>query len=110
MTIIEEIKSSKTLKLYNFLVSFYYKHKKWYMWVLLGSFLLGFGDFIIHSQNPTIYSTIILLISWIPGLLFLLITAPTHFITGFKLRNLSKKFKIEYSELLKLIGDEKLYK
>jgi hypothetical protein len=104
----EEIKASKIFKIYNFLVNFYYKHKKWYMWVLLAVFLIGFFDFIIHSQNATIYSTTLLLTSWIPAILFLLIIAPIHFIVGFKLRNLSKKYKISFSELLKIIGEEKV--
>jgi len=103
--LLKEVENSNLLKFYTQVVNFYYKHKNWYVFVLMFAFLLGapFALFDFDKDVEKIISYIIIGM-WTPGILFLLISAPTHFLTGIKLRMWAKKYKIDYNkEYLKFI-------
>ena len=103
--LLNEVEESNLLKFYTQVVNFYYKHKNWYVFVLMFAFLLGapFALFEVNKGVEKILSYILIFL-WSPGILFLLISAPTHFLTGMKLRIWAKKYKIDYNqEYLKFI-------
>jgi hypothetical protein len=45
------------------------------------------------------------IIVWIPGLLFAFIGAIFHFLTGIKLRNMSKKYNLDQKKVQEIVDE-----
>ena len=92
-----EVKSSFILKTYNKISKLrkYIPHFKWVAGVL---FVIGLLDTLINGDAHKLVIWLNVIV-WIPGFIFAFIVALFHFLTGLKLRNMSKKYGIKQSRI-----------
>jgi hypothetical protein len=103
--LIKEVKESKLLSIYNKFARTFQKHRNWYIPLLCVVFVPGFIYSILDKVVPSLFVWI-LLICWAPGLVAFFCFGVIHFLTGFKLRSLSKKYNIPYNEdFLKVVHE-----
>lgn len=99
----QEVNSSLVLKTYN-RISKLSKYIPYFKWIAGILFAIGFLETVFLGQPDKLvmWSNVIV---WIPGLLFAFIGAMFHFLTGIKLRNLSKKYNIDQPKIQELVDE-----
>ena len=99
----QEVKSSFVLKTYN-KISKLAKFIPYFKWIAGILFAIGFLEtaFLGQPDKIIMWSNVIV---WIPGLLFAFIGAIFHFLTGIKLRGMSKKYNMEQPKLQVLVDE-----
>jgi hypothetical protein len=105
----QQVKKSKLLKAYTWLVDFYYSWRKHYLIILIVAFVLGVPFGFLDLNQPVLERIFakIIIAAWTPGILFLHIMGSIHFSVGIRLRYWAKKYNIMWSsEYLRWI-DEK---
>lgn len=99
----QEVKSSFVLKAYNKIskLARFIPHFKWTAGIL---FAIAFLETVFLGQPDKIimWSNIIV---WIPGLLFAFIAGAFHFLTGIKLRNMSRKYNMDQAKLQSIVDE-----
>jgi hypothetical protein len=98
-----DIKSSIVLKLYN-RISKLAKFIPTIKWILGIAFVIALVD-IISDGVISDESQWLNIIVWTPALIFAFVSAILHFLTGLKIRNLSKKHDIS-EDNIKVWADE----
>ncbi len=99
----QEVNQSIILKGYNKItkIAKFIPHFKWTAGIL---FAIAFLETIFFGQpdKATMWANIIV---WIPGLLFAFIGAIFHFLTGIKLRNMSKKYNLDQKKVQEIVDE-----
>lgn len=99
----KEVESSFVLKTYNN-ISKLAKFIPYFKWIAGILFTIGFLETVFFGQPDklTVWSNVII---WIPGLLFAFIGGTFHFLTGIKLRNMSKKYNMDQTKLQEIVDE-----
>ena len=101
----KEVKSSFVLKTYNKLSKFKI-YINYFKWIAAIAMLLGFIDTFLFDGPHDLFVSLNVGI-WIPGFIFAFIFIVFHFLTGLKLKTLSKRYDINEFQL-KLMVDRTL--
>jgi phosphotransferase system glucose/maltose/N-acetylglucosamine-specific IIC component len=99
----QEVNQSIILKGYNTItkIAKFIPHFKWTAGIL---FAIGFLEtiFLGNPDRVTMWANIII---WTIGLLFAFIGAVFHFLTGVKLRNMSRKYNLDQKKVQEIVDE-----